>query len=105
MKFLKFSLFLFSCSWALSVQAMCRNEPEGVGLIETKVIRNNLSRDFSQAFIPDPAARNRFFFCSGGQTLSGTCPAGQEFDPFDRFCGIVSTSNPNNLCQGVRDGV
>ena len=47
MKFLKFSLFLFSCSWALSVQAMCRNEPEGVGLIETKVIRNNLSRDFS----------------------------------------------------------
>lgn len=56
-------------------------------------------------FLRDPSSRNRFIYCSNGQSIIGTCNAGQEFNPMESVCENpppVSREPCFNRPDGVR---
>lgn len=72
-----------------SINALCRDEPDG-------------------SFIADPSSRQRFFYCWNGESISGKCDDGKEFDPFERVCDTPQLNNnpqaPQNPCSNRVDG-
>lgn len=88
-KFIILSFAIF-CGYA---EALCNGERDGT-------------------FIADPSSRQRFFYCWGGESISGSCGLNEEFNPFDRVCEVPSwnppiqttTSSPRDRCFNRPDG-